>query len=70
MTSSDSQGGRGYGGSGGGRSFNGGYGERQNFNSLKGKQPGEGLKKPKWSSYQLAPFEKNFYTPSPAVLNR
>ncbi|CAG0889603.1 unnamed protein product [Darwinula stevensoni] len=71
---SDSRGGssrgRGFGGSGGGRSFGGGYGDRQSFNSLKGKQPGEGLKKPKWSSYQLTPFQKNFYTPSSDVLNR
>ncbi|CAL4076322.1 unnamed protein product, partial [Meganyctiphanes norvegica] len=38
--------------------------------SLKGRQPGESLRKPKWDLSRLVPFEKNFYRPSPAVLNR
>ncbi|CAG0879855.1 unnamed protein product [Darwinula stevensoni] len=53
----------GAGGRGGGDS----YGNR---NSLKGKQPGENLRKPKWDLSRLPPFEKNFYAPEPNSLNR
>ncbi|XP_069164278.1 probable ATP-dependent RNA helicase DDX17 isoform X3 [Procambarus clarkii] len=38
--------------------------------SLKGRQPGERLRKPKWDLSRLTPFEKNFYQPTPTVLNR
>jgi len=41
------------------------------FNSLKNKQqPGGALRKPKWENETLQPFQKNFYTPHPLVLNR
>lgn len=41
------------------------------FNSLKNKQqPGGTLRKPKWENETLQPFQKNFYTPHPIVLNR
>lgn len=40
------------------------------FNSLKNKQPGGNLRKPKWENETLQPFQKNFYTPHPLVLNR
>lgn len=46
---------------GGGNNFN---------NSLKNKQPGGALRKPKWENETLQPFQKNFYTPHPLVLNR
>ncbi|XP_045611445.1 uncharacterized protein [Procambarus clarkii] len=38
--------------------------------SLKGRQPGERLRKPRWDLSRLTPFEKNFYHPTPTVLNR
>ncbi|KAB7501937.1 putative ATP-dependent RNA helicase DDX17 [Armadillidium nasatum] len=38
--------------------------------SLKGRQPGEKLRKPKWDFSKLMPFEKNFYRPSDVVLAR
>ncbi|KAK8381100.1 hypothetical protein O3P69_008172 [Scylla paramamosain] len=38
--------------------------------SLKGRQPGERLRKPRWDLTKLTPFEKNFYQPTPTVLNR
>ncbi|XP_045611450.1 probable ATP-dependent RNA helicase DDX5 isoform X1 [Procambarus clarkii] len=38
--------------------------------SLKGRQPGERLRKPRWDLSKLTPFEKNFYQPTPTVLNR
>lgn len=41
-----------------------------NFQSLKSKQPGGALRKPKWENETLQPFQKNFYTPHPLVLNR
>lgn len=42
-----------------------------NFTSLKNKQqPGGTLRKPKWENETLQPFQKNFYTPHPIVLNR
>lgn len=46
-------------------------GRGSNFNSLKSKQqPGGALRKPKWENETLQPFQKNFYTPHPLVLNR
>lgn len=39
-------------------------------NSLKGKQPGGKLRKPTWDMATLQPFTKDFYVPSPKVLNR
>ncbi|KAA0202120.1 hypothetical protein HAZT_HAZT010931, partial [Hyalella azteca] len=45
----------------------GGFGGRS---SLKGKQPGGNLRKPRWDLSKLTPFEKNFYRPSDAVVNR
>nr|QOS47395.1 DEAD-box DDX17 [Locusta migratoria] len=53
-------GGRGFGGGGGG--FGGG--------SLKGKQPGERLRRPRWDMSALPPFRKDFYVPHPNVLAR
>ncbi|MCL4130093.1 UNVERIFIED_CONTAM: hypothetical protein GTU68_025185, partial [Idotea baltica] len=38
--------------------------------SLKGRQPGEKLRKPKWDMTKLIPFEKNFYRPIEVVVNR
>jgi len=48
-------------GRGGGGGFRG---------SLKGSQPGERLRKPKWDMSTLHKFEKNFYKEHPAVTNR
>ncbi|XP_050428837.1 uncharacterized protein LOC126838460 [Adelges cooleyi] len=39
-------------------------------NSFSNKQPGGALRKPRWESETLQPFQKNFYTPHPLVLNR
>jgi hypothetical protein len=39
-------------------------------NSLKGKQPGERLRKPRWDMSSLQPFRKDFYVPHPNVVNR
>lgn len=36
---------------------------------MKGKQPGESLRKPRWDEYTLVPFEKHFYNPHPNLLN-
>lgn len=52
---------RGGGGRGG---FSGGRG------SLKGKQPGERLRKPRWDMSKLMPFQKNFYKEHPNVQRR
>lgn len=52
---------RDFGRSGGGGGFRG---------SLKGSQPGERLRKPKWDMESLQKFEKNFYKEHPAVTNR
>lgn len=66
--------GSGFGGRGGGddgyrRGGPGGGGN--SFNNLKNKQqPGGALRKPKWENETLQPFQKNFYTPHPIVLNR
>lgn len=37
--------------------------------SMKGKQPGESLRKPQWDKYTLVPFEKHFYNPHPNIIN-
>ncbi|XP_059178455.1 uncharacterized protein LOC131957724 isoform X2 [Physella acuta] len=52
---------RGRGGGVGGGSFR---------NSLKGSQPGERLRKPKWDVSTLPKFEKNFYKEHVSVTNR
>jgi len=63
------RGGFGGGGSfGGGRGFGGGG--SGGGNSLKGKQPGERLRKPRWDMSSLQPFRKDFYVPHPNVVNR
>lgn len=51
---------------GGGRGSFGGRGR----GSLKGKQPGERLRKPRWDLSKLLPFEKNFYREHPNVQRR
>ncbi|MCL4121708.1 UNVERIFIED_CONTAM: hypothetical protein GTU68_025926 [Idotea baltica] len=67
--------------SSGNRSFqkdDGGYNNRsQNgFNQsnhrgmMKGVLPGGRLQKPKWDTFTLSPFKKNFYSPSQSILNR
>jgi len=38
--------------------------------SLKGSQPGQSLRKPKWDLSRLSKFEKNFYKEHPVVTNR
>ena len=55
-----------YGGRGGGGGFSGG-GFR---GSMKGSQPGERLRKPKWDMSTLQKFEKNFYKEHPNVASR
>ncbi|GAB6032664.1 putative ATP-dependent RNA helicase ddx17 [Chamberlinius hualienensis] len=57
------------GGGGGGGNYNGnnGGGGRS---SLKGRQPGERLRKPKWDLSRLQPFEKDFYREHPEVARR
>lgn len=66
--------GSGFGSRGGGDSDGyrrgGPAGGGSNFNNLKSKQPGGTLRKPKWENETLQPFQKNFYTPHPLVLNR
>eukprot|EP00058_Branchiostoma_floridae_P013817 XP_002599305.1 hypothetical protein BRAFLDRAFT_64339 [Branchiostoma floridae] len=61
---------RGGGGGGGRPGFGSGYniggGSRP---SLKGSQPGERLRKPKWDLSKLPRFEKNFYREHPNVSN-
>ncbi|XP_063238905.1 probable ATP-dependent RNA helicase DDX5 [Bacillus rossius redtenbacheri] len=37
---------------------------------LKGKQPGERLRRPRWDMSTLQPFRKDFYVPHPNVLHR
>ena len=67
---------RGGGGGGGyGGSRFGGGGDRGRFGGGgggggRGGQPGDKLRKPRWDDYTLVPFEKHFYTPSQAQLNR
>ena len=36
---------------------------------MKSGNPGANLRRPKWDQYTLVPFEKNFYNPSPNLLN-
>ncbi|RUS88950.1 hypothetical protein EGW08_003286 [Elysia chlorotica] len=55
-----------YGSRGGGGGFSGG-GFR---GSMKGSQPGERLRKPKWDMSTLQKFEKNFYKEHPNVTSR
>ncbi|XP_049863206.1 uncharacterized protein LOC126356303 [Schistocerca gregaria] len=55
---------------GGGRGFGGGGGGGFGASSLKGKQPGERLRRPRWDMTALPPFRKDFYEPHPNVLNR
>lgn len=38
--------------------------------NIKGKQPGEKLKKPQWDLHNLQPFLKNFYVPHSDVAKR
>lgn len=67
------RGGFGGGGFGGGRGFGGGGsggGGGGGGNSLKGKQPGERLRKPRWDMSSLQPFRKDFYVPHQNVVNR
>ncbi|GFS54277.1 putative ATP-dependent RNA helicase DDX17 [Nephila pilipes] len=55
----------------GGRSSRGGYGGGSGLRgSLKGKQPGERLRKPRWDLTKLMPFQKNFYREHPNVQRR
>ncbi|GFS16299.1 ATP-dependent RNA helicase DBP2 [Elysia marginata] len=44
--------------------------DRGRPSSLKGTQPGQGLKKPRWDIHKLPKFEKNFYREHPAVTRR
>lgn len=60
-----------YGGGGGNRFGDrdrgrGGFGR----GSLKGSQPGERLRKPRWNMDELVPFVKKFYNESPTVAMR
>ncbi|XP_067128367.1 probable ATP-dependent RNA helicase DDX5 isoform X2 [Centruroides vittatus] len=49
----------------------GGYSNNKSQkNSLKGKQPGERLRKPKWDLSRLPPFQKDFYKEHPNVARR
>ncbi|KAF4520384.1 hypothetical protein B566_EDAN012889 [Ephemera danica] len=66
-----------FGGNSGGRGRDdrrggGGFGGGGNFggNSLKGKQPGERLRKPRWDLASLQAFQKNFYTPHADITRR
>ncbi|CAG5128169.1 unnamed protein product [Candidula unifasciata] len=52
------------------RGRGGGQGGRGGFKSLKGSQPGERLRKPKWDLSTLQKFEKNFYKEHPSVTYR
>lgn len=44
--------------------------DNKRSSSLKGKQPGGALRRPRWAQIELQPFTKNFYVPSPSVLKR
>lgn len=60
----DRRGGGGYGGGrGGGR---GGY-DRDGGGSRSFDNPGQNLRSVDWQSYDLIPFEKNFYAPHPNI---
>ncbi|XP_068618167.1 uncharacterized protein [Battus philenor] len=55
----------------GGRGFgNRGGGGRDDFRSFKNDQPGGNLRKIRWESITLTPFQKNFYVPHPNVQRR
>lgn len=58
--------GQSYGGRGGGYNM----GSYRGVNSLRGKQPGENLRKPVWDMGSLQPFAKDFYQPHPRVQSR
>ncbi|XP_066991400.2 uncharacterized protein [Anabrus simplex] len=60
------------GGGGGGRGFGGGGSGMGGFggNSLKGKQPGDRLRRPRWDMSSLPPLRKDFYEPHPNVMRR
>ena len=58
-------GGGGRGGFGGSGFGGGGFGR-----SMKGSQPGDRLRKPRWDMEKLPKFEKNFYQEHPAVQSR
>ncbi|KAG8231679.1 hypothetical protein J437_LFUL007454 [Ladona fulva] len=49
---------------------NGGSDNGSNKSTLKGKQPGERLRKPQWDLSSLQPFLKDFYRPHSNVINR
>merc|ERR1719334_1665294 len=57
----------GYGGGGGYGSYGGGGG-----GGFSGKydDPGANLRAINWNNVQLEPFQKNFYTPHPSVMQR
>ena len=40
------------------------------MNSMKGSQPGERLRKPRWDMERLPKFEKNFYNELPVTAQR
>ncbi|XP_071442113.1 probable ATP-dependent RNA helicase DDX17 isoform X1 [Hetaerina americana] len=48
----------------------GGTGDFGGRNNLKGKQPGERLRKPHWDLKTLQPFTKDFYVPHPNIMRR
>lgn len=51
----------------GGGSYGGGYGGGPGGGAggfMKKNNPGENLRKVKWDSYNLVPFDKNFYQPN------
>ncbi|XP_076309487.1 putative ATP-dependent RNA helicase DDX5 isoform X1 [Tachypleus tridentatus] len=66
----DSSMGRGASQVGRGGGFGGGCGGTLRKNSLKGKQPGDRLRKPRWDMSKLPVFQKNFYVEHMAVLRR
>ncbi|XP_013136473.1 PREDICTED: ATP-dependent RNA helicase dbp2-like isoform X1 [Papilio polytes] len=61
---------RGRDGGRGGRGFGGRGGGRDDFRSFKNDQPGGNLRKIRWESITLTPFQKNFYIPHPNVQRR
>ncbi|CAG4946439.1 unnamed protein product [Parnassius apollo] len=60
----------GRGGRGGGGFGNRGGGARDDFRSFKNDQPGGNLRKIRWDTVTLTPFQKNFYVPHPNVQKR
>lgn len=44
--------------------------ERAKLQSMKAKNPGQGLEKPEWDVEQLEPFSKDFYQPHPNIVAR